>query len=118
MVSDWAFLGIFLALSLFFPIVPILAGVILGPHKRGKIKNQTYECGIETRGDSLLQFRASYYIFALVFLIFDVEILFLFPWAAAYLGLPLFAALEGAFFLLLIGAGLAYLWRKGALQWI
>jgi NADH-quinone oxidoreductase subunit A len=118
MVSDWAFLGIFLAISFFFPVVPILAGMALGPHKRGSEKNRTYECGMETRGDSQLQFRASYYIFALVFLVFDVEVVFLFPWAAAYLSMPLFAALEGAFFLLLLGAGLMYLWRKGALEWI
>lgn len=117
MISDWAFIGIFLFLSIFFPLVPILAGVLLGPHKPGRVKAQTYECGIETRGPSHIQFRASYYLYALVFLIFDVEVVFLFPWAVAYGKLPLYAAVEGVLFILLLGAGLIYAWRKGGLAW-
>jgi hypothetical protein len=67
----------------FFPFVSILAGVLLGPHKPGRVKAQIYECGSETRGPSRIQFHASYYLYALVFLIFDVEVVFLFPWAVA-----------------------------------
>src|SRR4030042_1099022 len=84
MVSDWAFIGIFFFLSIFFPLVPILAGTLLGPHKPGQVKGEPYECGITPRGPAHIQFRASYYLYALVFLIFDVEAVFLFPWAVAY----------------------------------
>jgi NADH-quinone oxidoreductase subunit A len=117
MVSDWAFIGIFLFLAIFFPLVPILAGVALGPHKPGRVKGEPYECGIPPRGPVRIQFRASYYLYALVFLIFDIEAVFLFPWAVAYGKFPLYAAVEGALFLLLLGAGLIYLWRKGGLAW-
>jgi NADH:ubiquinone oxidoreductase subunit 3 (subunit A) len=78
---------------------------------------ETYECGIETYGDTWVQFKAQYYIFALIFLIFDVEIVFLYPWAAAFDALPLFAVIEGVIFILLLVAGLAYTWRKGTLEW-
>jgi NADH-quinone oxidoreductase subunit A len=117
MVSDWAFIGIFFFLAIFFPLVPILSGVLLGPHKPGRIKGETYECGIETRGQTRLQFRASFYLYALVFLIFDIEAVFLFPWAVAYGKFPFYAAIEGVLFLFLLGAGLIYLWRKGSLTW-
>jgi NADH-quinone oxidoreductase subunit A len=117
MISNWAFVGIFFFLAIFFPVVPILTGVLLGPHKPGPVKGETYECGIRTRGPSHIQFRASYYLYALVFLIFDIEAVFLFPWAVAYGQFPLYAAVEGVFFLFLIGAGLVYVWRKGSLSW-
>jgi NADH-quinone oxidoreductase subunit A len=65
-----------------------------------------------------VQFRAQYYIFALVFLIFDVETVFLYPWAVAFDKLPLFAVVEGVIFILILAAGLIYAWRKGALEWI
>ncbi len=117
MISNWAFIGIFFLLAIFFPVVPILTGVLLGPHKPGPVKGETYECGIQTRGPAHIQFRASYYLYALVFLIFDIEAVFLFPWAVAYGQFPLYAAAEGVLFLFLIGAGLAYVWRKGGLSW-
>ena len=117
MISDWAFIGIFFFLAIFFPLVPILAGVLLGPHKPGRVKGEPYECGIRTRGPARIQFRTSFYLFALVFLIFDIEAVFLFPWAAAYGLFPLYAAAEGVLFLFLLGAGLAYVWRKGSLAW-
>jgi NADH-quinone oxidoreductase subunit A len=117
MTSDWAFIGIFFFLAVFFPLVPILLGARLGPHKPGEVKAQAYECGIRARGPARIQFRASYYLYALAFLVFDIEAVFLFPWAVAYGRFPLYAAAEGVFFLLLIGAGLAYVWRKGSLTW-
>ena len=82
-----------------------------------KPKMTTYECGIETVGDSWVQFKAQYYIFALVFLVFDVETVFLFPWAVKLNQLGVFAVLEGIVFILILIAGLAYTWRKGMLEW-
>jgi NADH:ubiquinone oxidoreductase subunit 3 (subunit A) len=78
---------------------------------------QTYECGIETVGNTWVQFHVQYYIFALVFLIFDVETVFLYPWAAAFDQLGLFAVLEGVLFILILVVGLVYAWRKGVLEW-
>jgi NADH-quinone oxidoreductase subunit A len=90
---------------------------VLGPKKANPIKQTTYECGIETVGDSWVQFKAQYYIFALVFLIFDVETVFLFPWAVRLGQLGLFAVIEGLIFILILIAGLVYTWRKGLLEW-
>lgn len=117
MISNWAFIGIFFLLAIFFPVVPILSGVLLGPHKPAPVKGETYECGIRTRGPVRVQFRASYYLYGLVFLIFDIESIFLFPWAVAYGQFPLYAAAEGVLFLVLLGAGLVYAGRKGGLSW-
>jgi len=91
---------------------------LLAPKKPNPVKQSTYECGIETVGDSWVQFKAQYYIFALVFLVFDVETVFLFPWALAMDKLPLFAVLEGILFILILVAGLVYVWRKGMLEWV
>jgi len=91
---------------------------LLAPKKPNPVKQSTYECGIETVGDSWVQFKAQYYIFALVFLIFDVETVFLFPWALAMNKLPLFVVLEGILFILILVAGLVYVWRKGMLEWV
>jgi len=82
------------------------------------LKNETYECGMETVGDTWIQFKVQYYIFSLVFVIFDVEIVFLFPWAVAYKQLPFFAVVEGVIFIVILAGGLLYAWRKGALDWV
>ncbi len=117
MPNEWLFIGIFVLIGAAFPGVPILLARFLAPRKPNPLKSQTYECGIETVGDTWVQFRAQYYIFALVFLIFDVEVVFLYPWAVAFNQLPMFAVLEGVLFILILVAGLLYAWRKGALEW-
>jgi len=116
--NQWLFIGIFLALAPVFPALALLIPRLLAPRKPNPIKQQTYECGIETVGDSWVQFRIQYYLFALVFLIFDVEMVFLFPWAVAFNYLPLFAVMEGVLFILILVAGLVYAWRKGAIEWV
>ena len=118
MSNSWMFIGLFLLLAAMFPAVPIiLNALILGPKKNNPEKNSAYECGIETVGDTWVQFKVQYYIFALVFLVFDVETVFLFPWAVKLGQLGLFAVLEGIVFILILIAGLAYTWRKGMLEW-
>jgi NADH:ubiquinone oxidoreductase subunit 3 (subunit A) len=117
MQNDWLFIGIFLLLAPIFPALALLIPRLVAPRKPNPLKMETYECGIETFGDTWVQFKAQYYIFALVFLIFDVEIVFLYPWAAAFDQLPLFAVIEGVIFILLLVAGLLYAWRKGTLEW-
>ena len=117
MQSDWLFIGIFLVLAPIFPGLALLVTRIIAPRKPNSIKSEVYECGVETFGDTWVQFKAQYYIFALVFLIFDVEVVFLYPWAVAFNVLPLFAVGEGVIFILMLFAGLFYAWRKGALEW-
>jgi NADH:ubiquinone oxidoreductase subunit 3 (subunit A) len=117
MLSDWLFIGVFLLLAPVFPALALVIPRLIAPRKPNPLKMQTYECGIETVGDSWVQFHVQYYIFALVFLIFDVETVFLYPWAVAFDRLSLFAVLEGILFILILVAGLVYAWRKGALEW-
>lgn len=119
-LSEWAFVGVFLAIAGILPAVPILLGYLLGPRKPNPVKLDTYECGVETVGDAWVQFKVQYYIFALVFLVFDVEMVFLFPWAVAYnnVSLGLFAFVEILVFIALLTVALVYVWRKGALEWV
>ena len=116
-MSQWIYIGLFLIVGLIIPVGAITVAWILGPKKANPIKMTTYECGIETVGDSWVQFKAQYYIFALVFLVFDVETVFLFPWAVRLGQLGLFAVIEGIVFILILLAGLVYTWRKGMLEW-
>lgn len=115
--NEWIFIGLFFLLAGVFPAAPIIIAQILRPRKPNKVKLETYECGIETKGDAWVQFKVQYYLYALVFLVFDVEMVFLFPWAVASNGLPLFALLQILIFVGLLGLGLVYDWRKGALEW-
>lgn len=116
--QDWMFIGIFLILAPLLPAVALLVPWLIAPKKPNRIKSDTYECGIETVGNTWVQFRVHYYIFALVFLVFDVELVFLYPWAVSFDLLPLYAVLEGVIFILILVAGLIYAWRKGVLEWI
>lgn len=90
---------------------------LIRPKKPGPIKKSTYECGLETMGETWVRFRVQYYIYALVFVIFDIETVFLYPWAVAYNQLGLFALVEMFIFLGILGGGLLYAWRKGVLEW-
>ena len=117
MQSDWIYVGLFLIVGALVPSSAIIVSSIISPKKPNTIKESTYECGMETVGENWVQFRAQYYIFALVFLVFDVETVFLFPWAVSLGKLPLFAVLEGVVFVLILIAGLVYAWRKGMLEW-
>jgi len=91
---------------------------LVRPKKPDPIKESTYECGLETIGETWVRFRVQYYIYALVFVIFDIETVFLYPWAVAYNQLGLFALVEMFIFLAILVGGLAYAWRKGALEWV
>lgn len=95
----------------------LLIARLISPRSFSLRKSEPYECGIPTRGESMIQFKAGYYIFAILFLIFDVETVFLYPWATVmkYLG-PQGILCIGIFMFILI-LGLAYAWRKGALKW-
>jgi len=117
MLKPWVFLGLLLLVGLVLPGVAIFANWILSPKKPNAIKQSTYECGIETVGETYVQLKGQYYIFALIFLVFDIEAVFLFPWAVAYDKLSLYMVMEGVLFIFILTAGLVYAWRKGALEW-
>ncbi len=117
MLSQYAFVGIFLLIALALPVVGLVLAWLLRPKKPNSIKNSTYECGIETMGDTWVQFKAQYYLFALIFVVFDIEAVFMFPWAVAYRQLALYGLVEMVLFIGILVAGLLYAWRKGALEW-
>lgn len=87
------------------------------PRKPGPLKDTTYECGLESKDEALIQFRPEYYLYAIIFLIFDVETIFLLPFAVAFTGLTLGASIAMMVFLLLLVEGLVWAWQKGVLTW-
>ena len=87
------------------------------PRKPGPDKNAIYECGLESKGDAWIQFKTEYYLYAIIFLIFDVETIFLLPFAVAFTGLPVGAFVAMMVFLLLLVESLAWAWQKGVLTW-
>jgi NADH-quinone oxidoreductase subunit A len=93
------------------------ASYILGPRRAGKIKAATYECGMETIGPTRRRMTIRYYIVAMLFLVFDLEILFLYPWAVTAKRLALFGFLEMLVFVFILFIGYLYVWKKGALEW-
>jgi NADH:ubiquinone oxidoreductase subunit 3 (subunit A) len=117
MQNQWLYIGLFLVVGALVPTAAIVTSWILSPRKPNHIKQSTYECGMETVGENWVQFKAQYYVFALVFLVFDVETVFLFPWAVVLGKLSLYAVFEGIVFILILIAGLVYAWRKGMLEW-
>ncbi|HRF93990.1 MAG TPA: NADH-quinone oxidoreductase subunit A [Aggregatilineales bacterium] len=117
-LNQWAFIGMFFVLAPILPAVPILLAAVISPKKPNAIKQATYECGVETVGDTWVQFKMQYYLYGLIFLIFDVEMVFLFPWALAYKQLDFFAFLAGLLFIFLLSDALVYAWRKKVLEWV
>ena len=114
---QYLFLGVFLLVAIIFPVLPLVLAYFVAPKKPNAIKTASYECGLEAKGDSWIQFHAQYYIFALIFVIFDIETIFIYPWAVAFKQLGIFAFVEMIIFILILVVGLAYAWRKNALEW-
>ena len=90
---------------------------LIGPRSYNPVKGQPFECGVPTRGSSWLPVNVGYYLFAILFLVFDIETVFLYPWAVVVKQLGIAALVSVAFFLLVLIFGLAYAWRKGVLAW-
>lgn len=109
----WAFLTI----SSVIPIMAFLISGLLSPLRKGPEKLSSYESGIEPMGNAWLQFRIRYYMFALVFVIFDVETVFLYPWAMSFDVVGVSVFIEALIFVLILIIGSVYAWRKGALEW-
>lgn len=116
----YAFLALFLAVAAAFPLAMLGVARLwvrtFQPAKPGPLKNATYECGLPATGVRI-QFKAHYYLYAILFLIFDVEVLFLLPFAVAFTGLPTAALITMLVFILLLAEGLVWAWHRGHLEW-
>lgn len=118
MLSNYAFIGIFTVAAISFPLLPLILSRLVRPSRPTPIKQSTYECGLDAIGEIWVQFKVQYYLYALAFVVFDIETVYLYPWAVYYGQAGLFALIEMAIFLLILLAGLVYAWRKGALEWL
>ncbi|KYP81465.1 NADH-quinone oxidoreductase subunit A [Ferroacidibacillus organovorans] len=117
--NAFIFLLVFLVLAIALPIGALaVLGPLLRPSKPSKAKNATYESGLEPIGDARSRYNVRYYLFALMFVIFDVEIIFLYPWAVSYHTLGVFGYVEMMIFVVLLLIGLMYAWRKKVLEWM
>jgi NADH-quinone oxidoreductase subunit A len=117
MLTEFGKILLFFIIGVIFVGIGILAAKIVAPSKPNPIKNSTYECGEETIGPSWIKFNFRFYIIALVFLLFDVEVVFLFPWAVVFKSLGWFAFIEMIVFVVILIVGLVYVWGKGDLSW-
>jgi NADH-quinone oxidoreductase subunit A len=119
--NAYFFIVIFCAVAVAFPLMPLALAWMwrrfFQPPKPGSDKNAPYECGVESAGDAHVQFKSQYYLFCIIFLIFDVEAIFLVPFAVAFTGLPIGAFVAILVFLLLLIEGLVWAWGKGVLHW-
>ena len=117
----YAFLALFLGVALAFPLIMLgvarLWVIYFQAAKPGVLKNATYECGLASTGDSWIQFKAHYYLYAILFLIFDVEVLFLLPVTVAFTELSAGALFAMLVFILLLAEGLVWAWHRGHLAW-
>lgn len=108
---------VFFLAGLVFVGGAVILSYFISPKSDNKQKWEPYECGIETKGDAWIQFKVGYYLFAILFLVFDVEIVFLMPWAVAMKSVGFIGFIEAILFLFILGLGLLYAWKKGALKW-
>ena len=118
MYRDFGTVLVAAILGIIIVAVPLIVQSLVAPSKKSKEKLETYECGEESEGSAWLQFNIRFYVIALIFLIFDVEVVFLFPWAVVFKELGLLAMVEMAIFLVILIVGLAYVWVKADLNWV
>jgi NADH:ubiquinone oxidoreductase subunit 3 (subunit A) len=119
--NPYLLIVVFLVAAAAFAVAPLLTAWVwarlVSPKKSGPDKNAVYECGLQSKGDAWVQFKSEYYLYGIIFLIFDVETIFLLPFAVAFTGLPAGAFIAMVVFLLLLVEGLIWAWRKGILNW-
>ncbi|MCC7402898.1 MAG: NADH-quinone oxidoreductase subunit A [Bdellovibrionales bacterium] len=115
---EFLFIFLFILLAALFVTGGLVASRLVAPHRPGRVKNRPYECGNKSVGPAWVQFNVAYYLLALLFLVFDVEAAFLFPWALAFRGAGWVGFLEVLIFVGVLGVGLLYAWKKGALEWV
>ena len=109
---------LFILVAVGFAIFTLLLSGLLHPEKYNKVKLEPYECGIEPETDARARYSIRFYLVAMLFVIFDVETVFMFPWAVIMDELALFGLIEMIVFLFILVVGYVYAWRKGALEWV
>ncbi|MBN2405838.1 MAG: NADH-quinone oxidoreductase subunit A [Coriobacteriia bacterium] len=115
---DHMVVGAFLAFGVVFVVATVWVSNLLSPKgKDAPDRLEPYECGSEPVGPSWVQFRVGYYVYALLFVVFDIETVFLYPWAVVFDQMPLFILVEMFIFIAILAAGLGYAWKEGALRW-
>jgi NADH-quinone oxidoreductase subunit A len=119
--SPYALIAVFILAAAAFALLPLFLARLwaryFSPAKPGPDKNATYECGLESKGDAWIRFQSHYYLYAIMFLVFDVEAIFLLPFAVAFTGLPAGAFIAILVFVFLLVEGLVWAWGKGVLTW-
>ncbi len=115
--QQYLFIGILTATAIVLGVAPLILARFIHPKKPGDIKLSPYECGMESTGDPWVQFRVQYYIYGLLFVIFDVEVVFIVPWAIVWKGLGPVVFVEMVLFLAILVVGLLYAWKRGVLEW-
>ncbi|WP_067926828.1 NADH-quinone oxidoreductase subunit A [Alicyclobacillus shizuokensis] len=116
--NEYLFVILFIALAVLLPLATLwIIGPMLRPSRPTRGKLETYESGVNPIGDSHVRYNARYYLFALLFVVFDVETLFLYPWAVSYHRLGKFGLVEALLFIVILAVGLGYAWRKKVLEW-
>ena len=117
MLTEFGKIFVFILVAMIFVVVAVFAAKLIRPARPTKEKLLTYECGEDVIGSPWVKFNIRFYVVALIFLIFDVEVVLLIPWALVYKGFGVAGFLVGGIFLFLLGLGMAYEWRKGDLEW-
>jgi NADH-quinone oxidoreductase subunit A len=117
MLADYLPILLFIVIGIGFGVMPILAGFVLGPQRPDDEKRSPYECGFEPFEDAQMKFDVRFYLVAILFIIFDLEIAFLFPWAVVLNDIGVFGLLAMFLFLAILVVGFIYEWKKGALEW-
>ncbi|MEO7072755.1 MAG: NADH-quinone oxidoreductase subunit A [Rhodanobacter sp.] len=117
MLAEYWPVLLFIVVAAGLGVVLLAFGLIAGPRRPEAEKLAPYECGFEAFEDARMRFDVHYYLLAILFIIFDLEIAFLFPWAVVFQQIGAIAMIEMGLFLLLLGIGFAYVWKKGALEW-
>ena len=115
--QQYLFIAILTVVAIVLGVAPLILAKFVAPKKPGHVKQSAYECGIESQGDPWVQFRVQYYVYALLFVVFDVEVVFIYPWALVWKGLGPMVFAEMALFVVILAVGLIYAWKKGVLEW-
>jgi NADH:ubiquinone oxidoreductase subunit 3 (subunit A) len=121
-LNEYGYIAILLVFAVLFPALPLMVSFAfrllkIRPDAPDPVKSDTYECGVETEGDSWVQFNFRYYLVALIFVVFDVEVVFLYSWAVAFPEQLWIGFIEALTFIGILVLGYVYAWRKKALEW-
>lgn len=118
MLTEFGQILAFILLAVIFVFIGILTARIVSPRNPTKEKRTTYECGEDTVGPSWIKFNIRFYVIALIFVVFDVEVVFLFPWAVVFQEMGMVAFIEMVIFLLILAVGFIFVWARGDLEWV